>query len=130
MAMIKKRVDVKDDVEMEYSLVLTSYSLNYVLKQLSLRKKVTIVSEHDQECHISSSEGILKVTVNGCHCGFWNTTKLPCRHKFAVQERKKCPLFAPSLRWTKNYMKDAYYNKFDLSVAASCSVSNLQLYRL
>jgi len=84
MAMIKKRVNVKDDVEMEYSLVLTPYSLNYVLKQLSLRKKVTIVFEHDQECHILSSEGILKVTDSGCHCGFWNTTKLPCRHIFAV----------------------------------------------
>jgi len=32
-------------------------------------------------------------------------------------------------RWTKDYMKDAYYNKSDLSVAASCSVSNLLLYR-
>jgi len=31
MAMIKTRVNVKDDVEMKYSLVLTPYSLNYVL---------------------------------------------------------------------------------------------------
>ena len=67
-----------------------------VCKQLSLRNKVTIVSEHEQECHITSSEGILKVTVDGCHCAFWNTTKLPCCHIFAVRERKKHLLFSPS----------------------------------
>ena len=87
MAMVKKKVDLKDPVEIEYSSVLTSYALSYVCKQLSLRPKVTIVSEHEQGCHITSSEGILKVTVDGCHCAFLNTTKLPsCRHIFAVQE--------------------------------------------
>ncbi|XP_065901369.1 uncharacterized protein [Dysidea avara] len=128
MAMVKKRIDMKDPVEIEYSSVLTPYALNYVSKQLSLRRKVIIFSEHDRECHITSSEGILKVTVNGCHCAFWNTTNLPCRHIFAVQERKKHPLFTPLLLaecWTKDYMRDAYYKKSELTVEASSSISSI-----
>jgi len=128
MAMVKKRIDIKDPVEIEYSSVLTPYAFHYVSKQLSLRKKVKIVSEYDQECHISSSEGVLKVTVTGCQCAFWNTTGLPCRHIFAVREKKGHSLFTPSLlaeRWTKDYMKDAYYKKSDVSAESSCSVSSI-----
>ena len=65
--MVKKKVDLKDPVEIEYSAVLTPYALSYVSKQLSLKPKVTIVSEYEQECHITSPEGVLKVTVDGCH---------------------------------------------------------------
>ena len=129
MAMVKKKVDLKDPVEIEYSSVLTPYALSYVSKQLSLKAKVTIVSEYEQECHITSSEGILKVTVDGCHCAFWNTTKLPCRHIFAVRERKRRLLFSPSLfaeRWTMDYMKDVYYKKSDSAAEASCSVSSVK----
>ena len=130
MAMVKKRVDLKGPVETEYSSVLTPYALSYVSKQLSMRTKVTIVSDHDQECRINSSEGILKVRVDECHCAFWNTTKLPCRHIFAVRERKKHYLFAPSLLaklWTKDYMKDVYYKKSDSAAETSCSVSSVKL---
>ena len=130
MAMVKKRVDLKDHVEIEYSSILTPYALSYVSKQLSLRTKVTIISEHEQECHVSSSEGILKVTVDGCRCSFWNTTKLPCRHIFAVRERKRHLLFAPSLvakRWTKDYMKNVYYKKSDSATETSCSVSSAKI---
>ena len=124
--MVKKKVDLKDPVEIEYSSVLTPYAPSYVCKQLSLRTKVTIVSDHEQECHITSSEGILKVTVDGCHCAFWNTTKLSCRHIFALRERKRHLLFSPSLlakRWTKDYMKDVYYKKSDSTAETSCNVS-------
>ena len=124
MAMVKKWIDMKDPVEIEYSSVLTPYALNYVSKQFSLWRKVTIVSEHDRECHITSSERILKVTVNGCHYTFWNTTNLPFRHIFAVQERKKHPLFTPSLL-AERYMRDAYYKKSELRVEASSSVSSI-----
>ena len=32
MAMVKKRIDMKDPIEIEYSSVLTPYALNYVYK--------------------------------------------------------------------------------------------------
>ena len=86
------------------------------------------MSEYDSECHISSTKGLLKVTVENCQCAFLNTTNLPCRHIFAVRQRKNYPLFNSSLpvkRWTMEYMKDFCCKKSDSdSGTSSCSVSS------
>ena len=91
-----------------------------MVKQLSLRTKVTVVSEHEQECHIFHQREFCR----GYQCAFWSTTKLPCHHIFAVWERKKHPLFDPSLP-AKCWIKDVYYRKSNLAVEASCSVRNV-----
>ena len=37
MAMVKRRVDLKDPVEIEYASLITPYALGFVSKQLALR---------------------------------------------------------------------------------------------
>ena len=84
----QKRVDIKDPVEIEYSAILTPYALQFVLNQLSLKSHVRIIDESENQCLISSSGGVITVTVTSCQCAFWTTTHLPCRHIFAVQEKR------------------------------------------
>lgn len=114
MAMVKKRVDLQDPVVVKYSTILTPYALGFVSKQLVLRKKISIIQEFDVVCLISSLQGILKVDVESCQCSFWNTTKLPCRHIFAVRERRNLPLFVPGIvadRWTLDHLQATYNQK-------------------
>lgn len=114
MAMVKKRVDLQDPVEIQYSAILTPYALGFVSKQLALRKKVSIIREFDVVCLISSSQGILKVSTESCGCSFWHTTMLPCRHILAVRDRRHLPLFVPEIvaeRWTLEHLETAYSQK-------------------
>lgn len=92
MTLAKRKVDIKDPVEMEYAAVLTPYALGFVSKQLALRNKVTVIHESATSFQVSSSQGVLKVTTENCECTFWNSTHLPCRHMLAVRE-KKTPSF-------------------------------------
>ena len=114
MAMVKKRVDLQDPIVIKYSTILTPYALGFVSKQLALRKKINIVQEFDIVCLVSSSQGILKVDFESCQCSFWNTTQLPCRHIFAVREKRHLPLFVPDIvadRWTLDHLKTTYNQK-------------------
>jgi len=60
MALVKKKVDIKNPVETEYASFLTTYAYSFVSKQLALKHKVGIILESDAECQVSTSEGILK----------------------------------------------------------------------
>lgn len=114
--MVKRKVNVKDPLEIEYASILTPYALNFVSKQLALRQKVRILQESLTDCLVSTSEGILKVFTEKCQCKFWNTTRLPCRHIFAVRAKKDLPLVIPHIiaeRWTLDYMKEAYDSKVE-----------------
>lgn len=116
MAMVKRNVGVKDALEVEYSSFLTPYALSFVSKQLALRKKVRIIQDSPNECLASTSEGVLKVSMEKCQCMFWNTTHLPCRHIFAIREKRHLPLVISHVvaeRWTLNYMKSAYGSKVE-----------------
>ena len=109
MAMVKKRITVqsKESAEEEFAELLTPYALNYVEKQLALRKKVTTIEDHDENYTVSSSTGTLTVTAESCQCTFWKTMHLPCRHIFAVREKMHLPLFSStgvSERWKMTYM--------------------------
>ena len=86
MALAKRKVDIKDPIELEYASLLTPYALGFVSKQLALRHKVGVIQESATNCQVSSSEGILKVTAETCQCTFWNSTHLPCRHMLAVRK--------------------------------------------
>ena len=82
--------------------------------QLKLKNTVRFVFESECEFQVASSSGIIQVTITSCHCAFWTSTQLPCRHIFAVRERKKIPLFCEQLiapRWSRDYMKAVYENK-------------------
>lgn len=114
MALAKRKVDIKDPVEMEYAAVLTPYALGFVSKQLALRNKVTVIHESVTYFQVSSSQGVLKVTTENCECTFWNSTHLPCRHMLAVREKKHLPLFDGDMvarRWTLDHMKEVYEHK-------------------
>ena len=125
MALVKKSVDLKDEVEIKYASLLTPYALRFVSRQLSLREKVNVVHESTTDCQVSSSEGILQVTTHQCQYKFWKSTHLPCRHIFAVRERRELSLFAHDIvaeRWTLNYMKKAHDEKLLMINASSFQV--------
>ena len=82
MAMVKKRITTQpeESPEEKFAELLT---LNFVEKQMLLRKKVTAIDL--EQCDgdnytVSSSAGNLKVSSNSCQCTFWKTMHLPCRH--------------------------------------------------
>ena len=100
MAAVKKRVNIFDDdsPEQQYAMFLMPYALNYVCKQLELRKRVKFSRDGD----VYSSEGILSVTSDSGQCKFWNTMHLPCHHILATREVNEIPLFSSVIiadRW-------------------------------
>ena len=114
MAMIKKRVDLQDPIVIDYSSILTPYALGFVSQQLVLRKKINVIQDFSEECFVTSSQGLLKVKTESYQCSFWSTMHLPCRHVFAVRERKGLPLFVDNIiadRWTLDHMKSTYDQK-------------------
>lgn len=70
MAMVKKRITVQsqESAEDTFAELLTPYALSYVKKKIVLQKKVTAIKDHDENCIISSSAGILTVTADSCQC--------------------------------------------------------------
>jgi hypothetical protein len=114
MAFVKRRVDIIDPVEIEYSEILTPYAVQFVSNQLSLKSRVTFISELQDYFLVSSYGGSIKVTNINCQCAFWTRIRLPCRHIFAVSEKQCLPLFCKDLvatRWTLEHMKKVYSNK-------------------
>ena len=57
MAMVKKKTDLQNPVEEEYSSVVTPYALLFIRRQLSLKDKVVVVSESSNSYQVSSSAG-------------------------------------------------------------------------
>lgn len=116
MALAKRKVDIKDPIEEEYAALLTPYALGFVSKQLALRNKVAVIHESATYFQVTSSEGVLKVTVEKCECTFWHSTRLPCRHMLAIREKKGLPLFHDDMvarRWTLDHMKEVYDHKIN-----------------
>ena len=54
MALVKRKVYIKDPVEMEYASFLTPYALGFVSKQLALRHMVRIIQESATGCQVFS----------------------------------------------------------------------------
>ena len=97
-----------DSPEYLYMQILTPYALGYVVRQLSLADKVKILGNSGDVYEINSSEGINRVTVSDCDCGFHKSMQLPCRHIFAVRHRCKVDLYSSDLcatRWTLAYYR-------------------------
>ena len=95
--LLSKRVVIKNPVVIEYSAILTPYALQFVLNQLSLKNRVRILDESENQCLFSSSGRVITVTVTSCQCAFWTSTHLPCRHIFAVREKRCLSLFCNDL---------------------------------
>jgi len=60
MAMVKKRVSAfpPESPEEQFAKMLTPFALDFVIKQLNFRKKMTIVEHNDANSVVSSSAGI------------------------------------------------------------------------
>ncbi len=127
MAIAKRRVisAPEKSPEWEYASLLTPYAFLFVQRQLSLRKKVVITDSSATKFTVSSSEGSLSVTANFCHCKFWKTMHLPCRHIFILREELQLPLFDPMIvsnRWKSMYMQEVFNTKKKLQATQSFKV--------
>ena len=60
MALLKKPVMISSDAEKQFSSLLTPYASEFVLKQLLLHKKVTMLNQTNEGFTVSSSEGTVQ----------------------------------------------------------------------
>lgn len=116
MAIVKKRVIAapENSPEWQYASILTPYAFYFVQRQLSLRNKVVITETSATQFTVASSEGKLSVTANSCHCKFWNTMSLPCRHILAIRQKLQLPLYDSRIvldRWKVKYMEEVLNSK-------------------
>ena len=94
-------------------------------------KNVKIAADDGVNCTISSSNGTLSVTTELCQCSFSQSMQLPCRHVFAVWEKRNMPLFSEisvSQRWKMSYMHSSFSAKkrgFSESSLQVCIVNSL-----
>ena len=94
--------------ESEYSKILTSYALGFVLKQMKLAEKVKEIKENRDGYIVHTSEGERSVSLSHCDCIFHTAMSLPCRHMFALRAFLEKPLYDGSLcekRWTLTYYR-------------------------
>lgn len=94
--------------EAEFSKLLTSYALTYVIKQIELAKSVKLIEEVNGEFIVNTSEGKKNVSEDDCECIFRKSMKLPCRHMFALKKKLGYALFdghCCDKRWTLAYYR-------------------------
>ena len=100
---------VEGSPERKYIDHLTSYTSDFVLKQLELSKKVPEFAQmSDSDSYTLSSNKSIIFTVDGCTCYFYTAMNLPCKHIFALRQKVGVSLFQGSLcndRWTTNFYK-------------------------
>lgn len=112
--------------EAEYSQILTSYALSYVIKQISLVDKVTSIQEEDGMYKVKTSEGMKTVSILKCGCIFQRSMKLPCRHIFALRKRLGLGLFDNQCcadRWTRAHYRATQRIFCDLPATPSINLS-------
>ena len=133
MVLVKKPIISPDIPELDVISLLTPYAAHYICKQLTYRKEVSLsFNDDDYSYSASSSEGIniyvaimsyfcnfignLNVTRSVCHCKFFNTMKIPCRHIFAVREKEEITLLSNEdipEHWTMAYFKQVFGEKVE-----------------
>lgn len=94
--------------ESEYSRLLTSYALGFVLKQMKLAAKVKDIKENGEEYIVPTSEGERAVCITRCNCIFNTAMSLPCRHMFALRAKLGESLFDENIcekRWKIVYYR-------------------------
>ena len=95
----------------QYSLILTNYSCDHVLKQMNLAEKAKYTFENlqEEENHsysVITKAGRITTTPTTCACNFNQSMKLPCRHIFSLRKELDLNLFCEELfhnRWSKAY---------------------------
>ncbi|XP_038062975.1 uncharacterized protein LOC119733644 [Patiria miniata] len=108
IAKVPNFAQVQSSVQMDYCKLLTPYAYGYLKQQLDLMRKIRIVRAlDDRSAKVKiSSLGEKVVGVDSCHCSFFTSMQLPCRHIFAVRLSKDLPVYDASLcpeRWTLAY---------------------------
>ena len=123
---IKVRPFSKDTPEAKYCELLTSYSSNFVVKQLSSMEKVKQIQEKDGVYTVETSNGLKNVSMQDCECVFRQSMKLPCRHMFALRKNLREPLFDAECcdrRWTSHYYRQTQRLFSNLPSAPSVTLS-------
>ena len=94
--------------ELQYYKKCTPFAFKHIQEQLTLHGKCgkTLGNGSNGVFTIKSKRGNLQVCCEKCHCDFFTSMKLPCRHILALRKHPNCPLFCKSLcdkRWTKDH---------------------------
>ena len=103
---VNVRPFLRGSTEDQYAKLLTSYAANFVFKGLSLHSKVELEEIKKGRYCAFTPAGQITVTSNTCHCLFYSSMKLPCKHIFKCREMEKLPLYEEdlcSMRWTKKF---------------------------
>jgi zinc finger SWIM domain-containing protein 3 len=100
---ISVKAALRGTIQHEFSNIVTSLALDFVLQQLEEAEKLNIVSENDLQ--MAEIGGHLEViNENDCQCIFKKSMGLSCKHIFAVRKIKGLPLVSAECiasRWLK-----------------------------
>lgn len=98
--------------EAKYSVFLTSYAFEFVLKQLQLTEKVTFTNPSDDtNVLVETSHGLKAVSTTSCECIFNTAMSLPCCYNiFALRKLRNEQVFDENLcnrRWSMEFYKSS-----------------------
>ena len=96
------------EYELQYYNKCTPFAFKHIQKQLTLHEKCGKILENGLNGFftIESKKGNLQVSSEKCHCDFFTSMKLPCRHILALRKHLSYPLYCESIcdrRWTKDH---------------------------
>lgn len=111
--------------EAQYSRILTSYALAYVIKQITLAEKVKKIQENDGVFSVKTSDGMVNVSRDDCGCIFRKSMKLPCRHMFALSKKLGSSLF--DSQWCAERWMSVYYQATQRIFSGSPSVPSIEV---
>lgn len=115
--------------EAEYSKILTSYALSFVVRQVSLAEKVKDIEQNGDTYLVKTSEGMKIVSLDDCECIFRISMQLPCRHMFALRKKLGISLFDGKCcaeRWTVGYYRATQRIFCEMPSSSSIDVSFLE----
>ena len=123
--------DTTDDATLRYMKYLTPYAYQFVAKQLSLKDKVALPEQTEEETYeILSSEGRVSVTSSSCTCCSWLSMRLPCRHILAVRSVLNLDVYDTTLcdeRWSCDYYKESQRVLQDKELQQEFSIGVIEL---
>ena len=99
-------------VEGKYASSVTSFALQFIVKQLKLSDSTDVTVEDDHAAATVLIDGVsTEVTPDECPCPFWKSMGLPCQHVFAIRHHLQLQIFSLSgiwPRWLKNSVADKH----------------------
>lgn len=114
-----------DSPEAKFSRLLTPYSFQFVLKQISLSQKVNLSEADiaDVPITLQSSSGLIHVSTTSCTCIFSTMNQLPCRHSFALRSKLSLDMYFED-EIAQRWRMDFYLNSEVLSHTSTLENEN------